>query len=228
MNPAAPTPADATAEPRLFSPGAIAAHTILFTPLVGGLMAARNWRRLGETKRARQTALLAVGAITAMVLLAVFWPERWGEGAIQGGLGGVTIVLAMQLRKEQKPAFEAVRARGGKTAPFWPATLGGLVLIGLVLAASVASVLLAPGSADFQAGSAALQRNDAAAAEAAFRKVLALDPTDDVARYNLAVALARQGDPGWADELAKIRQDSPMSPQARALEKKLAGTLPDP
>lgn len=212
---------------RLFSPTVIAVHTVLFTPLVGGVLGAVNWRRLGERGKARNDLLLGVGATAVLVLVATLWPERWGDAVPRGGGIGLTVAMAMGLYRSHRPAFEAHLARGGGKAAFWPATLAGIVWILVVFGALSVAAIYGPGHADFEAGRDALARHDDAAAEAAFRRALAAAPDDDASRYNLAVAIARQDRLEEAlATLHEIRPDSPFSGNARAFEEKL--TEPPP
>jgi hypothetical protein len=142
---------------------------------------------------------------------------------------GGTVGTALALRIQAKGPFAAHLARGGTRAPFWPGTVAGVVLVGLFFGGLIAWTLLAPASAEFRAGEAALERHDDAAAERSFLQALSQDPEDDAARYNLALSIARQGRlEECLDQLAKIRDSSPLGPQARRLELKLKDTKPDP
>lgn len=64
-------PHDTPTTARLFGPVAIAAHTVMFTPAVGAVLATINHRRLGNGERARRTALAFV-LPGAVLLVAEF------------------------------------------------------------------------------------------------------------------------------------------------------------
>lgn len=212
----------------LFSPLAIAAHTVFFTPAVGGLMLARNWKRLGEVRRARIAAASGIGATAAMFALAALWRPSW-PGPLAGGICFVAAVaLGARFALELEKPYEAHLARGGQTAAFWPATLAAVVLGSLAFGSLLASFLLSPAHVAFTQGELALQRQDNAAAEKAFREVLRREPNDEAAHYNLALALARQGKPEEASEhLARIGADSPFAEEARRLQREI-DALPPP
>lgn len=204
--------------PRLFSPAAIAAHTLLFTPAVGGLMSAVNWRRLGDVRRARSSAALGIGATVILLVAVVLWPARWGA-VLELAVVAAAATMAVAFHRQMRPTFEAHRAQGGAVAPFWPATLAPLGFAALLY---LAVSQLTPGQREFQAGVDALRAHEDASAERDFRAVLAKRGHDPGAEYNLAVALARQGRDAEALELLhRIPPDSDLAAPAHALQRQL-------
>jgi hypothetical protein len=128
---------------RLFSPEAIAAHTLILTPLVGSVLAAINHRRLGNGKAVRHT-LLAFALPSAVLLVA----QVLDSGGPLAGLlrfGGFawTIAVARQLYLEHQVLFSKHTASGGATARWYLGTLAAAGVVIVALAAVFASELLA-------------------------------------------------------------------------------------
>ncbi len=126
---------------RLFGPEAIAAHTVLLTPVVGSLLAAINHRRLGNGRAFRRTAL----AFTAPSVLLVV-----AESSMHGPLQAVlrlagfawTIAVARRLFLEHQVLFAKHSAAGGQAARWYLVTLAAVGVVVLALAALFASELL--------------------------------------------------------------------------------------
>jgi hypothetical protein len=136
-NPYAPPPADAADvslehEPPLFSPAAIATHTILFSPVFGGIMAAANWSRTGDKARARSTLALGIGATIVLMLLGAVAPD-----SIRPGLYGGTAALGFGWRREQSALVDPLFAKGRPRAAWWPYTLAGMAVLAAVVTALV-------------------------------------------------------------------------------------------
>jgi hypothetical protein len=124
-------------EAKLFGPQAIFAFTLLFTPLVGGAMAALNWSRVGDAARAKKTISLAIGAVVVMVAISFLLPDSM-ESVQRGATIGASMAVAMGLRNEQRPLLEAhLGAGGGKASLLAPA------LIGVALVAALIGALIA-------------------------------------------------------------------------------------
>lgn len=202
---------------RLYSPAAIAVHTFLFSPLIGGLLAALNWRRLGQESRARQTAMLGVGAVVALVALGYFFPDLPG-GAFAGGPAALAVIW----HKEHKPHFEAHQAAGGESAAWWRFAAAGLAVNALFIWALLSGLSI---DQDFQRGVAAFEDARYEVAEREFRAVLDADPERDDARYNLGLTLIRRGDLQEARrELGRVRNSSELAQDARELRMQLPVT----
>lgn len=198
----------------LYSPAAIATHTLLFSPLIGGYLAAQNWRRLGEETRAKQTIGLAVGAVVTIVALGYFFPDL-PSGAFAGG----SAALAMGWHREHKSFYVAHIDGGGGSASWWQASLTGAALTGLLLFAIFSGL----DDSRFEAGVAAFEDGHYEVAEREFRAVLEDDGERADARYNLALALVRQGEIAQARrELARIRNSSELAAEARAMREELS------
>lgn len=208
-----------TERPKLFSPVAIAVHTFFFSPLVGGSMAAANWRRLGDTSRATKTLAISFASILVIGLVSAFAPESWHW--IPGAIGGATVAIAIGLKREQEAPFGSHVAAGGAKASPLLATLAGLLLVGLF----VAALLLSNGGDEhFQSGVTAFNEQRYDAAEREFRLVLASDAANDDAHYNLALTLVRQQRFDDArQELARIHDSAEVAADAHVLAASLAG-----
>ena len=209
---------------KLYSPIAIGACTLLFSPLVGGLMAAVNHRRLGEEKEAKQTAMMAVGATAALMLIGALWPDDWGN-AINGGLAGASGVLAVQWAQSTRNRYEEHQKNGGATASPWPVVGGGLIFVGLVLGL-VFYPLLFGTVRTFDEGVTAFNTGSYNLAEARFRAVLEEEPEHHEARYNLGLTLAREGRVDEARTvLGRIPDGAPIARDASRLRQRLAAGL---
>jgi hypothetical protein len=131
--PSPPVHPDTPPAIRLFGPEAIAAHTVLLTPLVGSAMAALNHRRLGNRGAARRTAL-AFAAPSALLLVAqVAASGPASQGLLRLAGFAWTIAVARQLFLEHQVLFAKHAASGGQAARWYLVTLVvvGLVLVGL-------------------------------------------------------------------------------------------------
>jgi hypothetical protein len=135
--PPAPTALPSNPRSLLYSSTLIFALSILGSPLVGGILSAMNWKRVGAPSRANKSLALAGGAVVAMVLLGVFVPDSMPSLA-RGGSVGVTMAAAVGFRNEQRQLVEAHLAQGGKLASPWGPLLVTVAVIGALLAALVA------------------------------------------------------------------------------------------
>ncbi|NOY94752.1 MAG: tetratricopeptide repeat protein [Deltaproteobacteria bacterium] len=205
-------------EVELFSARAVGWCTFFFSPLVGGLMAAANHRRLGDQGKARGTAALALGAIVAFVLLGYFVDSA----AVNGAVGGGTGTLAWSWYKEQKPLVAAHLGAGGRLARPWLPMLAGAGLIALT-GLSIYLELNSTSNTAFQAGVVAAQAEDWPSAEARFREVLAEDASRDDARFNLGLSLMNQGKNRAARrEFGRVQDDSEVAVDAHRLRLQLS------
>jgi hypothetical protein len=133
----APSPGShPAADVRLFGPAAIAAHALLFSPLVGVALAAINHWRLRD-RAALQRTLLAYGIPSVLVLVFMLAAPARFAGLMRLITFGWSISVATQLHREHSVLVERHLAAGGKKARWWLVTL---VLLGLVVLASVAVV----------------------------------------------------------------------------------------
>jgi TolA-binding protein len=221
-----PAPREAVPpETKLYSPIAIGACTFLFSPLVGGLMAAVNHRRLGEEKEAKQTAMIAVGATATLMVIGAIWPDDWGN-AINGGIAGASGVLAVQWAQSTRNRYEEHTKNGGVTASPWPVVGGGVIFLAL-LVGLVFYPLLFGNVRTFDEGVTAFNDGSYTTAEARFRAVLDEEPEHHEARYNLGLTLAREGRVDEARQvLGRIPDGAPIAQDARRLRQRLAAGLP--
>jgi hypothetical protein len=137
MNPyAAPRAQDPVPDvPRVFTARAVAAHTILLTPIAGVLMAASNWMRCGQRGRATQVALV-YGFPTAALLFAQLATE---SRSLTGIAFVVSIVIAIALFRDQQELWETRGPDALTRRGWWVATLyclaGIVILTGILLLA---------------------------------------------------------------------------------------------
>ena len=127
------------ADNALYSPRAIIACTVLLTPALGGIMAARNWRRLNDRKRA--TLTLATGIVATVVLVAagMLLPDSMSS-VLRGGSIGVTVALGMQWRRDLTARYEAHLKGGGQTASPLVPVLIALAVVALFVVAIIFTV----------------------------------------------------------------------------------------
>ena len=204
----------------LFSPLAIFVHTILFTPLVGGLLVRANYDRLGDEKRAKRALLLGIGAI--IVLAIVAWLlEKWIGNAAQGGVAGATGAMAMTWYREQKPLFEKHTGAGGRRASIVPSAVGGSLFLALTVGSMIWALHHDPSTNAYNLGVRAMREGRHAEAVKHFRKVVTDAPDDHEARYSLALAcLCIDLTDEAVSELAKIPSDAPSYARAHALSER--------
>ncbi len=130
------SPAAATTDTRevaLYSPIAVMICGAIFGPIVGCGMAATNYSRLGEAKKAQ--GLWVTGIVCFVVVAAVVVVFRDAPTIVRGASIGGTVGLASSLRVDQKRIVDAhVQAGGRIDAPIVPVFASLLVLL-LVLAA---------------------------------------------------------------------------------------------
>ena len=134
VRPAMPVNASA----KLFTANAVGLHALLFGPLVGGGMAAANWARAGDVRRARLGAAIAVGVSVFMIGFGAFAPPAWESlkhAVTVGGTAGFTMVLW----QEQRALWRAHADAGGKAASPLAGTFAGLCIWILVFWAFVST-----------------------------------------------------------------------------------------
>jgi hypothetical protein len=133
-------PGQGAAKP-LFGPSAIAAHTILLTPLVGAVLATINHRRRGDAAGVRRTLLMFLVPTLVLTVAQLAASERLG-GVLRFVSLGWTVTVARQLYVEHRVLFDAHVAAGGKAARWYLATLAAVaLLIGVVVIASLVWIL---------------------------------------------------------------------------------------
>ena len=124
----------------LYSPGAIIASTILFTPLLGGIMAARNWRRLDDRRRATLSLVTGLVATVVLVVLGLVLPDSMDAG-VRGGSIGLAVVMGMQWRRELSAPYESHLKNGGqKASPLIPI----LIALGVIAAFVAVAIFFGP------------------------------------------------------------------------------------
>jgi hypothetical protein len=127
-------PSPPAADVRLFGPAAIAAHSILLSPLVGVTLAAINHWRLRDRAALRRT-LLTYGIPTVLLLLFMLPAHARSGTLVRLVTFGWSLSVATQLHREHSVLVERHLAAGGKKARWWLVTL---VLLGAIVLATVA------------------------------------------------------------------------------------------
>ncbi len=136
-NPFAPPQADSAPRPpgevRLYSPGALLGFTILFSPLVGGALAAVNWSRLGEHARARTTLLLCYAPSLIFMVVAGRAAEKHIDILRLPALM-LSIGLGSWLRSSfVEPYQKHLEVGGAKGSLLWAAVVSLALLCGLIV-----------------------------------------------------------------------------------------------
>lgn len=117
--------------PPLHGPGLIAACTFLFSPVVGGAIAAVNHWRCGDSRRALGVVVLGIGLLGLATVLGAVLPDSVARAAGIGLSVGAAMVLyqdALQLRSRFPTAPSA--------SPLWPIA-GGVGFMVLLVALPV-------------------------------------------------------------------------------------------
>jgi hypothetical protein len=128
----APTPSDV----RLFGPEAIAAHTLLLTPLVGSILAATNHRRRGDRVAFRH-AIAFYAVPSAILLVSTLTASHRFAALLRFASFAWTISVARRLFFEHEVLFKKHLAAGGGRARWYLATLATLGAFAIVLLAFV-------------------------------------------------------------------------------------------
>jgi hypothetical protein len=134
-------PAASPAPVRLYSGEAIAAHTLVLTPLTGSILAAINHRRLGHRAASRR-AILFFGVPSALLLVAQVFTSDGVSPLLHLAGFAWSIAVARQLLLEHQVLFAKHVAAGGQKAPWYVPTLLAFTVIVLGLLAVFASELL--------------------------------------------------------------------------------------
>ena len=110
---------------RLFTPLAVALHTLFFTPIIGSLLVLTNWTRVGSWARGAFSVIAGLLAVGTLYAVGSFISWKVGlSGLIAGDVG-----LAIGWYGEQSALFEAHRLEGVKPASPWLLTLVGALFL---------------------------------------------------------------------------------------------------
>ncbi len=131
-----PSFAQPTVAPALWNPFAARAWTLLFSPIFGAFLHARNWKALGEMGRAKRS-MIWVYAFIGLVVVALFTPEAVSPVIRLIGLGGILAWCLMDA--EQQVRY--VKKRFGKDYPrkSWgkPVAIAVCGWVGLIVLAGI-------------------------------------------------------------------------------------------
>ena len=121
--------------PALWRPSAVAAWSLLFTPVFGSWLLMHNWQVLGQAQSARRARrwLLASMAVLALELFAAAISERVNGTTPLAQLIGIAW-LGLWLLAAAAPQWQLVRRRFGRryARRGWNGALGMAALCGVV------------------------------------------------------------------------------------------------
>jgi len=187
---------------RPWSPGGIAAATILLSVLPGAILHALNYGRLGRPDLTRPALIKNLIGVVLFVVCAYF---------LEHAVLMVTVAYAVYFYKTQSFLFDKYVARGGaKASVVLPA-------LGWMLATVVPLVLLVVGidyleelDEGFNRAYRLMESRELDRAEELFLEIVEDDPTDGLAHWNLAVIHDRRGELALAIERLRIlKKDAP-------------------
>lgn len=121
------------AEPELWNPNAAALWSLLFSPIFGAWLHAKNWKALGDDQKAMMSMLVvAIGFI--LIGIAAFVQPTWIKGAGGGYLVAWYVVLGRQQIDQVKERFGNDYPRRGWLLPLGIA--GGIAVTSVIVATS--------------------------------------------------------------------------------------------
>lgn len=100
----------------LWNPNAAANWSLLFSPIFGAWIHAKNWSTLGDAQKAKQSMYWVYGGI-GVLLLALFLPENIGRAVGIGFLFGWYFSFAKCQVKHVKETLEGVYEKKGWAKP---------------------------------------------------------------------------------------------------------------
>ena len=100
----------------LWNPNAAANWSLLFSPVFGAWIHAKNWTALGDDAKAKQSMYWVYSGIVAL-LLAIFLPEKIGRAVGIGFLFGWYFSFAKQQVKHVKETLGGVYEKKGRAKP---------------------------------------------------------------------------------------------------------------
>jgi hypothetical protein len=115
---------------RLFGATAIALHAVLFPPPFGSLLAAENYRRLGDASGLRRALVLYVLPSVGLLFFSIAAASRGQKTLVVGAIVG----MAYALFRDQHPVVQRHLAAGGSKARWYLASLLWLLVSILLLA----------------------------------------------------------------------------------------------
>jgi len=136
---AGPGPTEQTPTPRLWNPNAATAWSLLFSPILGAVLVAKNWTSLGVPQN-RSTAIWSGWAMAVFMVASPFLPD-WVTAGTQGIAAGVVAGFYWGVAR---PQSKFIVDRYGKQYPRkgWLAPIGlGIVAIAGYVAYCVAVVV---------------------------------------------------------------------------------------
>jgi hypothetical protein len=121
----------------LWNPDVAALLSIPFSPILGSIIIALNWRRLGQPRRARAACIWTAFIILAVLVVLIFGAnERLSESAIDGYLRltqFITLILWYfgSARAQGKYIVKEIRNEYRRESWFTPLCLGVILIASL-------------------------------------------------------------------------------------------------
>jgi hypothetical protein len=114
-------------EYRLYDPVSVALATFFGSPVMGGILMALNFRKLGQRGNAIIAVCIGIAVTGLIILLGAVLPH----GALVGLTAGVVISARILAKSTQGPALDHHLGQGGQHASRWSAV--GLGIVGAVM-----------------------------------------------------------------------------------------------
>jgi len=105
-----------TSQVALWNPNAAANWSLLFSPVFGAWLHAKNWAALGDDAKAKQSMYWVYGGIAAL-LIAIFLPDKIGRAVGIGFLFGWYFSFAKQQVKYVKETLGGAYEKKGWAKP---------------------------------------------------------------------------------------------------------------
>lgn len=135
-----PTSPSPTQAPTLWNPNAAINWSVLFSPIFGGLIHAKNWETLGDLDKAKKSRLWAWGGI-AVLVVALFMHDA-------GSVPGLIYLIAWYFMAGRKQAARVKELFGTSyVRKPWGKVLGiaAVILVGVVIVLGIAGALSGDG-----------------------------------------------------------------------------------
>jgi hypothetical protein len=117
---------------RLYSPLAVMLCGFFFGPVVGCGMAATNYARVGEARKAKQMWAVGIGCFLVILAIVAFFGDS--PTLVRGAQIGGTVGLASSLRIDQKRLVDPHVQAGGAIDPPLVPIVAGVAFVAAVFA----------------------------------------------------------------------------------------------
>ena len=140
--------ADPVEIPEIWNPNAAACWSILFTPAFGSYLHARNWKSLGDTRRAAANARWMLASVTLdclKIVLAAMPDSRLAAGDIDLITAFQLLLLLAWYYSEGKAQIEFVRKNYGEgysrrrwAKPMWVSIIAYVIVVATIVVVKAA------------------------------------------------------------------------------------------